>query len=44
MGACTRPSEGGPTTLLFLEERATIDKRTVPTGKVSVVSHTEIVE
>jgi uncharacterized protein (TIGR02271 family) len=42
-GACS-PSEGGPTTLPLLEERATIDKRTVTTGKVSVVTHTETVE
>jgi stress response protein YsnF len=40
---CKRPSEGGPT-LSLLEERATIDKRTVTTGKVSVVTHTETVE
>ena len=38
-----RPSEGGPT-LPLLEEHATIDKRTVTTGKVSVVTHTETVE
>ena len=42
-GACS-PSEGGPTTLPLLEERATIDKRTVTTGKVSAVTHTETVE
>jgi stress response protein YsnF len=41
--ACS-PSEGGPTTLPLLEERARIDKRTVTTGKVSVVTHTETVE
>ena len=40
---CKRLSEGGPTVSL-LEERATIDKRTVTTGKVSVVIHTETVE
>jgi stress response protein YsnF len=40
---CKRPSEAGPTVSL-LEERATIDKRTVTTGKVSVVTHTETVE
>jgi uncharacterized protein (TIGR02271 family) len=38
-----RPSEGGPT-LPLLEEHATIDKRTVTTGKVRVVTHTETVE
>lgn len=40
---CKRLSEGGPTVSL-LEERATIDKRTVTTGKVRVVTHTETVE
>lgn len=38
-----RPSEGGSTVPL-LEERASIDKRTVTTGKVRVVTHTETVE
>jgi stress response protein YsnF len=38
-----RPSERGPT-LPLLEEHATIDKRTVTTGKVRVVTHTETVE
>ena len=37
------PSEGSPTVPL-LEERASIDKRTVTTGKVRVVTHTETVE
>jgi hypothetical protein len=35
-----RPLEGGPT-LPLLEEHATIDKRTMTTGKVRVVTHTE---
>jgi uncharacterized protein (TIGR02271 family) len=43
MSVCKRPSEGGPT-LPLLEEQATIDKRTVTTGKVRVVTHTETVE
>jgi Domain of unknown function (DUF2382) len=43
MSDCKRPSEGGPT-LSLLEEHATIDKRTVTTGKVRVVTHTESVE
>jgi stress response protein YsnF len=43
MSDCKRPSEGGPT-LPLLEEHATIDKRTVTTGKVRVVTHTETVE
>ena len=43
MSDCKRPSEGGPT-LPLLEEQATIDKRTVTTGKVRVVTHTETVE
>ena len=42
-GACS-PSDAAPTTLPLLEERATIDKRTVTTGKVSVVTHTETLE
>jgi uncharacterized protein (TIGR02271 family) len=37
------PSEGNPTVRL-LEEQASIDKRTVTTGKVSIVTHTESVE
>ena len=37
------PFGGGPT-LPLLEEQATIDKRTVTTGKVRVVTHTETVE
>ena len=37
------PSEGNPTVPL-LEERANIEKRTVTTGKVRVVTHTETVE
>ena len=37
------PFGGGPT-MSLLEERATIDSRTVTTGKVSVVTHTETVE
>jgi uncharacterized protein (TIGR02271 family) len=37
------PSEGDQTVPL-LEERASIDKRTVTTGKVSVVTHTETVD
>jgi stress response protein YsnF len=36
-------SEGNPTVPL-LEERASVDKRTVTTGKVRVVTHTETVE
>jgi uncharacterized protein (TIGR02271 family) len=43
MSECKPPSEGGPT-LPLLEEHATIDKRTVTTGKVRVVTHTENVE
>jgi hypothetical protein len=43
MSDCKRPSEGGPT-LPLLEEHATIDKRTVTTGKVRVVTHSETVE
>jgi uncharacterized protein (TIGR02271 family) len=43
MSDCKRPSEGG-LTFPLLEEQATIDKRTVTTGKVSVVTHTETVE
>jgi uncharacterized protein (TIGR02271 family) len=43
MSDCKRPSEGGPT-LPLLEEHATIDKRTVTTGKVRVVTHTQTVE
>jgi uncharacterized protein (TIGR02271 family) len=43
MSECQRPAEGGPT-LPLLEEHATIDKRTVTTGKVRVVTHTENVE
>jgi uncharacterized protein (TIGR02271 family) len=43
MSDCKRPSEGGPA-LPLLEEHATIDKRTVTTGKVRVVTHTETVE
>jgi stress response protein YsnF len=38
-----RPSDGGPTVPL-LEERASIEKRTVTTGKVRIVTHTETVE
>jgi uncharacterized protein (TIGR02271 family) len=38
-----RPLEGG-LTLPLLEEQVTLDKRTVTTGKVSVVTHTETVE
>jgi stress response protein YsnF len=37
------PSDGNPTVPL-LEERASIEKRTVTTGKVRVVTHTEKVE
>jgi stress response protein YsnF len=37
------PSEGNPSVQL-LEERANVDKRTVTTGKVRVVTHTETVE
>jgi uncharacterized protein (TIGR02271 family) len=43
MSDCKRPSEGSQT-LPLLEEQATIDKRTVTTGKVRVVTHTETVE
>ena len=43
MSDCKRPSEGG-LTFPLLEEQATIDKRTVTTGKVSVVTHTKTVE
>jgi uncharacterized protein (TIGR02271 family) len=38
-----RPSEGDQK-LSLLEEQATIDKRTVTTGKVSVRTHTETIE
>jgi stress response protein YsnF len=38
-----RPSEEDQK-LSLLEEQATIDKRTVTTGKVSVVTHTDTVE
>jgi uncharacterized protein (TIGR02271 family) len=38
-----RPSEEDQT-LSLLEEQATIDKRTVTTGKVSVRTHTETIE
>jgi uncharacterized protein (TIGR02271 family) len=38
-----RPSQGDQTVPL-LEERASIDKRMVTTGKVSVVTHTETVD
>ena len=37
------PSDGNPTVPL-LEERASIEKRTVTTGKVRVVTHTETFE
>jgi uncharacterized protein (TIGR02271 family) len=40
---CKCPSEGDSTVPL-LEERATIDKQMVTTGKVRVVTHTETVE
>jgi hypothetical protein len=43
MSDSKRPSEGSPTVPL-LEERASIDKRTVTTGKVRVVTHTETVD
>jgi uncharacterized protein (TIGR02271 family) len=43
MSGSKRPSEEGQT-LPLLEEQATIQKRTVTTGKVSVVTHTETVE
>jgi stress response protein YsnF len=39
----TPPSEWDPTVRL-LEERASIDKRTVTTGKVRILTHTETVE
>lgn len=39
-----KPSAEGDPTVRLLEERASIDKRTVTTGKVRVVTHTETVE
>ena len=39
-----KPSSEGDPTVRLLEERASIDKRTVTTGKVRVVTHTETVE
>jgi uncharacterized protein (TIGR02271 family) len=39
-----KPSSEGDPTVRLLEERASIDKRTVTTGKVRVGTHTETVE